>query len=184
MKLEDFKCAVAHYMDGEQIEKDSLFYTALSGGLIEVLQRFPVVKSLELLFDEEKTQTAVNMNELATDFASFSTPVFYDAELSSPCGRPLVDARTGQIIFPPYSEGRCIVFYNAKAPIVNRDTEDIQIEGERLELLTLSVAYRLLLVEENYDMAAEVKRIYNELCARIEAKDRGVDLPVRNVYGW
>jgi hypothetical protein len=182
MTVEDFSKRVANYLDEDQIEEKSYFLTALNGVILEIAERFPLVASVPYTKEQANSETTVNMNELVNDFASFSTPAFRADEVSL-YGRPLVDARMGEIMFPVNSEGRYTIYYHKKIPSVTLDTEDVPFEGERLELLILGVAYRLLTIDADYNAAATVKRLYDEYAARLDER-RGAGFKVNDVTGW
>ena len=183
MKVSEFSERVAHYCDELQIEEENYFYTAINGVILEISERFPIVASVRYTQERTNSRTAVNMNALVADFASFSTPAF-TADGVSPYGCPITDARTGQIIFPAYTEGEYTIYYNQKIPTVTRDTADVPFEGERLELLILGVAYRLLTIDADYNAAATVKRLYDEYAARLDERRSGAMMRVQNVTGW
>lgn len=183
MTVQDFSEAVAHYCDEEQIENESYFYTVLNGVLLEILKRFPIVKSYIYELKASDSQTVVNMKELVDDFASFSTPAF-SAAVNCPTSRPHVDGRLGQLIFGSGPKRNYIIFYNQRIPTVTRDTVDIPLENERLELLILGTAYRLLTIDESYDAAATVKRLYDEAAYTLDIYERQNDMPITDAYGW
>lgn len=182
MTLEEFKESVAHYCDEEQLENENYFFTAVNGVLKEILTRFPIVESYNYELLRTDSQTAVKMDKLVDDFASFSTPAFKADFL--PPAVPLIDGRFGEIVFPKWTEGVCKIYYNKKIPPVNRDTLNVPIEDERLELLILGTAYRLLLIDESYDAAKSVKTMYDETAYFIESNMKGADMRVRDVTGW
>lgn len=182
MTLEEFKESVAHYCDEEQLENENYFFTAVNGVLREILTRFPIVKSYEYELLRTDSQTTVKMDGLVDDFASFSTPAF-KADFLPPVA-PLIDGRLGEMVFPEWVEGKCRIYYNKKIPTVNRDTLDVPIEDERLELLTLGTAYRLLLIDESYDAAKSVKTMYDETAYFMESNMKGADVRVKDVTGW
>lgn len=182
MTISEFSERVAHYGDEKHIEDEDYFLTALNGVISEIALRFPLVGSVSVELTGN-SQTAVNMNELLSDFASFSRPAFLAEEDPSPA-RVIVDGRLGTLIFPSEATGRYTIFYNKKIPSVNRDTADIPFEGDRLELLILGVAYRLLTIDESYDAASRVKAIYDENAYRLERMRHDSGVPMRDVYGW
>lgn len=182
MTLSEFSERVAHYGDEKHVEDEDYFYTALNGAASEIAVRFPTVEAVNVELDGN-SQTAVNMSELVSDFASFSRPAVL-AEEDPSCARVTVDGRVGRVIFPKDAYGRYTIFYNKKIPTVDRDTDDVPFEGERLELLILGVAYRLLTIDESYDAAASVKKMYDESAYRMERAARGLSAPTRDVYGW
>ena len=183
MTVDEFAQRVAHHCDELQIESEDYFYTALNSALCSVLAEFPIVKSVEYEHVASNSQTIVKMSSLARDFASFSSPAIL-AEIPIPGVRPMVDGRLGQILFPADAEGKFTIFYNEAIPTVTRNTKTIPVEGERLELLVLQVAYRLLLIDESYDAAAGVKRIYDETAAIIRQGQYKSDIAVKDIYGW
>ena len=183
MTVEEFSEAVAHYCDEEEIENESYFYSVLNGVLLEILKRFPMVKSCLYEIEASNSQTIVNMKELVSDFASFSSPA-YSAEYDYPTSRPLVDGRLGQLIFGSGPKRKYTIFYNQRIPTVTRDTVDVPLENERLELLILGTAYRLLTIDESYDAAVTVKRLYDEAAYALDVYERKNDMPIRDVYGW
>ena len=182
MKVSEFSERVAHYCDELQIEEENYFYTAINGVILEIAERFPVVASVRYKNEHSYSQTAVNMNGLVSDFASFSTPAI-TADENSPYGRPFTDARTGEVIFPACAEGEYTIYYNTKIPTVTRDTAEIPFEGERLELLILGTAYRLLTIDADYNAAAVVKRLYDEYAARLDER-KSAPIRFENVTGW
>lgn len=182
MTLSEFSERVAHYCDELQIEEENYFYTAVNGVILEISERFPLVESIRHTQEPSDSQTLVNM-KLTEDFASFSTPAFTACGVS-PYGRPSLDARMGQIIFPPFVDGEYTFYYNKKIPLVTRDTSEVPFEGERLELLILGTAYRLLTIDADYNAAAVVKRLYDEYAMRLDLRRSGTDMHVQNVTGW
>lgn len=182
MNVKEFSERVAHYCDELQIEEESYFYTVINGALLEVTERFPVVGSHRYEIGRSNSQTIVNMNELVPDFASFSTPAV-KADENSPNGRPFTDARTGEIIFLAGDEGVYTIYYNKRIPPVTRDTVELPLDGERLELLILGVAYRLLTIDADYNAASYVKMIYEEYAARIDERKES-PICFENVTGW
>jgi hypothetical protein len=182
MTVSEFSERVAHYCDELQVEEDNYFFTTLNGVILEIAERFPVVASVKVTKDRTNSQTVVNMRELVSDFASFSTPAFRADEVS-PCGRPLVDARMGEINFPLAATGSYTIYYNKKIPSVTRDTADIPFEGERLELLILGTAYRLLTIDADYNAAARVKLLYDEYAARLDER-KSTPIGFVDVTGW
>ena len=182
MTVSEFSERVAHYGDEKRVEDNDYFFTTLNGAIIDIALRFPIVGSVMVELNG-KSQTAVNMNELVEDFASFSRPAFL-AEEDPSHARVIVDGRVGKITFPEDATGCYTIFYNKKIPTVDRDTVDIPFDGERLELLILGVAYRLLTIDESYDAAKSVKAMYDEIAYRMERAVRGAKTPTRDVYGW
>lgn len=182
MTVQEFSERVAHYCDELQIEEENYFYTAVNGVILEIAERFPVVGRVEFTKEQAYSQTAVNVAELVPDFASFSTPAF-KADGNSPCGRPYVDARTGEIIFPAEALGSYTIYYNKKIPTVTRDTENIPFDGERLELLILGTAYRLLTIDADYNAAAVVKRLYDEYAVKLDERN-SAPIGFVDVTGW
>lgn len=182
MTLDELKEEVAHYCDEEQVENEGYFFTAVNGVIKEILQRFPIVRCYTHRLERKDSQTTVNMDELVDDFASFSTPA-YTAETYPPAA-PLIDGRCGQVIFPSGCEGEIRVYYNKKIPSLDRDSDNVPFEGERLQLLILGTAYRLLLIDESYDAAKSVKTLYDETAYFLESNKRGADMRVKDVTGW
>lgn len=181
MTVKDFTERVAHYCDELQLEEDNYFYTAVNGALLEILERFPIVESVEI--SNDGSSKVVKMSELVSDFASFSTPAF-KADEYFPGARPIVDGRTGTISFIDGSEGGYTIFYNKRVPAIDRDTEEMSIDGEREELLILGTAYRLLLIDADYNAAAHVKALYDEYAARLDTRLNYSEIPIRNITGW
>lgn len=184
MTVKELKEAVAHNMDEEQIEEESYFYTAINSAVAEILARFPIVKSITYTPEYSESYTSVIMAELTDDYATFSNPVFEGTELYSPNGRPIVDGRLGTVTFPPYVEGRITIFYNAKIDRINRDTVDVPFNGDRLELLILGTAYRLLATDDSAEAAKSVRERYETLAAYLKERDYGRDIQITDVYGW
>ena len=182
MTLKELSERVAHYCDEQQVEEENFFYTAVNGVMLEIAERFPRVASVRYNKSYSDSQTAVNINELVSDFASFSTPAVRSGGYS-PKGHPTVDARTGEIIFAGGTEGEFIIYYNKKESTVTRDTEEIELDSERLELLVLGVAYRLLTIDADYNAAAYVKAHYEEYAARL-AERYSAPISFVDVNGW
>lgn len=183
MTLAELKERVAHCCDELQVSEESYFFTAANGILRELEVRFPLARKSEYVIEVSDTEKKLVMAAEAEDFRSFARPSFIlgDGYIGK---APEADPVCGEVIFPPQSGGTVEIYYEAALPVLTRDTEDVVIDPVRGELLVTGTAYRLLLIDGDYNAASALKRIFDEALAQAVLKEASPMMRIRNTSGW
>lgn len=183
MTLAELKEDVAHCCDELQLSEESYFFTAANGILRELEVRFPLKRKSEYVIEVSETERKLVMAEEAEDFRSFARPAFIlgDGYIGK---TPEVDPVCGTVIFPPQSGGLIEIYYEAALPVLTRDTVSFDIDRTRYELLVTGIAYRLLLIDGDYNAASALKRIFDEALAQADLKEASLVMRIRNTSGW